>query len=85
MSSTTTRTPTVEVWSQPACSGCQTAKQVLQSRKIPYIEKLIGANGLTKQDLLAAVPDARSVPQIVVDGKPIGGLKELQEWIKWVQ
>ena len=35
-------------------------------------------DGYTKEDLLEAVPSARSVPQIFLDGEHVGGFTELR-------
>lgn len=67
-----------EVWSQTNCPACQEAKRLLDQRAIAYTECMIGINGYTKKDLIAKVPDARSVPQIFINGKLIGGLHELK-------
>jgi glutaredoxin 3 len=45
---------------------------------IEYEEKIIG-DGYLKEDLLEAVPGARSVPQIVLDGELVGGFPELKK------
>jgi glutaredoxin len=42
-------------------------------------KKVIGLNGVSKKDLMLAVPNARTVPQITVDGVAIGGLHELKK------
>lgn len=68
-----------EVWSQTNCPACTEAKRILESRSISYNECMIGVNGYTKKDLIEKVPAARSVPQIFLNGKYIGGLKELKE------
>jgi glutaredoxin 3 len=44
---------------------------------IEYEEKKIG-EGYTKEDLLEAVPNARTVPQIFLDGELVGGFTELR-------
>lgn len=67
---------TATVWSQPNCAACDQAKRILQLHKIPYSEKTLGTNA-TKKELLELVPDARSVPQIFIDDKYIGGINEL--------
>ena len=66
------------VWSQENCLACNQAKTLLEIKGIPYEVKMLGENA-TKQELLEAVPDARSVPQIFIDGKYIGGLSELRK------
>ena len=40
---------------------------------------MIGINGYSKKDLIQKVPDARSVPQIFLNGKYLGGLQELKK------
>jgi glutaredoxin len=40
---------------------------------------MIGVNGYTKKDLIEKVPNARSVPQIFLNGQYVGGLLELKQ------
>lgn len=67
-----------EVWSQTNCPACSEAKKLLERHNIQYNECMIGINGYTKKDLIDKVPTARSVPQIFLDGKYVGGLMELK-------
>lgn len=71
------------VWSQERCTACNSAKALLSSKNITYQERIIGMDegNWTKQALLAAVPDARSVPQIFLDGNYIGGFPELKKYL----
>jgi glutaredoxin len=66
------------IWSQENCLACNQAKTLLDIKGIPYEVKMLGENA-TKQELLAAVPNARSVPQIFINGEYIGGLPELRK------
>ena len=66
------------VWSKPACGYCVKAKNLLKSKGIEYEEKNI-AEGYKIQDLLELVPNARTMPQIWLDGGHIGGYAELAE------
>ena len=66
------------VWSKYHCPYCDQAKALLKQRGIPFEEKKIG-DGFTKEDLLEAVPTARTVPQIFLDDKLIGGFTELKQ------
>ena len=45
-------------------------------------ERMIGTTHWTKAHLLADVPDARSVPQIIINGVHIGGLQELTRFVR---
>ena len=70
---------TAEVWSQTNCPACTEAKRLLAQHGVEILEKMLGNDtGYTKRDLLDAVPHARSVPQIFVNGEYIGGLQELK-------
>jgi len=65
------------IWSKYHCPYCDQAKALLTSKGIEFEERKIG-DGYTKEDLLEAVPAARSVPQIFLDGELIGGFTELK-------
>ena len=65
------------VWSKYHCPYCDQAKALLKQKGIEFEEKKIG-DGYTREDLLEAVPTARTVPQIFLDGELIGGFTELK-------
>lgn len=69
------------VWSKYHCPYCDKAKALLQMKGIAFEERKIG-DGYTKEELLEAVPNARSVPQIILDGKLIGGYTDLEKHLK---
>ena len=69
------------VWSKPGCSQCDSAKHLLKTKGIEYEEKNI-AEGYKIEDLLALVPNAKTMPQIWLDEEHIGGYRELQEKLK---
>ena len=70
----------VIVWSKYHCPYCDQAKALLKDRRIPFEERKIG-DGYTKEELLEAVPNARTVPQIIINGTSIGGFTELRKYI----
>lgn len=65
------------VWSRNECPYCVQAKQLLSIKGIEYEEKKIG-EGYSKEDLLESVPDAKTLPQIFLDGKYVGGFTQLR-------
>ena len=65
------------VWSKYHCPFCDQAKALLKQKGIPFQEKKIG-DGYTKEELLEAVPTARTVPQIFIDDELVGGFTELR-------
>jgi len=66
------------LWSRYHCPYCDQAKALLTSKGIQFEEKKIG-DGYTKEELLEAVPNARTVPQIFLDGELVGGFTELRK------
>lgn len=69
---------TAIVWSKYQCPYCDQAKALLNSKGIQFEERKIG-DGWTKEDLLEAVPTARTVPQIILNDELIGGFNELKK------
>jgi glutaredoxin 3 len=68
----------VIVWSKAGCGFCTRAVSLLEAKKIPFELRTIGV-GWSKQQLLESVPSAQTVPQIIIDGKAIGGFTELYQ------
>ena len=66
------------VWSKDQCPYCVQAKALLESRGIEYEERNIN-NGWDKEDLLTAVPTARTLPQVFLDEELVGGFTELRK------
>ena len=71
------------IWSRYHCPYCDQAKALLGQREIPFEEKKIG-DGYTKEELLEAVPTARTVPQIFIGEELIGGFTELKAHLEKV-
>lgn len=65
------------VWSKDMCPYCDQAKALLKQKGIEFEERKIGS-GYTREQLLEAVPNARTVPQIFLDEQHIGGFTELK-------
>jgi len=65
------------VWSKYQCPYCEQAKALLTQKGIQFEERKIG-DGWTKEDLLEAVPTARTVPQIFINEELVGGFTELK-------
>jgi glutaredoxin len=69
------------VWSKNACPFCDQAKNLLKLKGIEFEERNISTDW-TREQLLEAVPDARTVPQIFLDQQLIGGFTELRKHLK---
>ena len=70
------------VWSKDACPFCVQAKALLESKGIEFEERNIMKGTWTKEQLLEAVPNARTLPQIFLDDNYIGGFTELRKHLQ---
>ena len=62
----------VEIWGRPGCSYCERAKQICKKFGLNYIYHQLDED-FTREELLERFPDAKTFPQIIVDGEYIGG------------
>jgi glutaredoxin 3 len=69
------------VWSKDSCPFCVQAKALLESKGIEFEERNVSKDW-TKEQLLEAVPTARTLPQIFVDDTYIGGFTELRKHLQ---
>ena len=68
------------VWSNVGCHFCEMAKTLLTQKGIEYEERNIAKDWKVEQ-LLEAVPNARTVPQIFLDDKYIGSYDNLVDYL----
>ena len=66
------------VWSKYQCPYCVQAKALLESRGIEYEERNVSQDW-TREQLLEAVPTARTLPQIFLGEELVGGFTELRK------
>jgi len=71
----------IVVWSKENCQFCQKAITLLNNYNIPFEVRKIG-EGWTREQLLEAVPNARTVPQILINDDLIGGYDDLTSYIE---
>jgi glutaredoxin 3 len=69
------------VWSKDNCPYCVQAKALLENKGIEFEERNINKGNWTKEQLLEAVPTARTMPQIFVDDTHVGGFTELRKFL----
>lgn len=72
--------PHVEVHTRPLCIWCLRAKLTLRWAGIPFVEH--DASTPEQRAALAARTGRKTVPQIFVDGRPIGGSDELAALVR---
>lgn len=66
------------VWSKDQCPYCDQAKALLKMRGIEFEERNINKDW-TREQLLEAVPTARTLPQIFLNNELVGGFTELKK------
>ena len=69
------------IWAKPTCPYCVMARKLLESKGYDVDYRAVGYGWNTEQ-LLEAVPNAKTVPQIFIDGEHIGGYDNLQTHLK---
>jgi glutaredoxin 3 len=67
----------VEIYTKMFCGYCHRAKRLLDSKGVDYVEYDITMNGAMRDEMVARAPGARTVPQIFIDGTPVGGSDDL--------
>jgi len=71
---------TVTVLTSPTCSYCHAAKSLLKQQGVDYQEIDLVKQAEQGQQLLIK-SGQRTVPQIFINDKPIGGFTELSELV----
>ena len=72
---------TITIYSKPNCVFCDKAKTMVKKLGLTYEEKMFGKDFNSPEELYKAVgKQVRTIPQIVIDGKHIGGYNELKEY-----
>lgn len=82
-----------EIWTKDTCPYCVKAKRILNDLNIPFVEYKISAGMgeapaqanqyyVTRDQLLEKLPTARTVPQIWIDERHVGGCDNLEAEVK---
>lgn len=69
----------VTVYSTASCPICVRAKTMLDKWEIAYDEVMIDSDEAALKEFAEVTNGARTVPQIIIDGNPVGGFSELTE------
>ena len=71
--------PRVTLYSTGNCPICVKAKSMLDKWNIDFVEARIDTDKAVLKEFGEVTQGARTVPQILIDGKLIGGFSELTE------
>ena len=70
----------VAIFTREGCQYCARAKALLSELGYQYAEVPLPHNVRTK--VVGAVAGAKTVPQVFINGKYVGGLEQLEDWAK---
>ena len=66
----------VTVYSSDFCGFCFRAKRLLDSKQVSYAEINVDGDVAKRREMMALTGN-RTVPQIIINGQPVGGCDEL--------
>ena len=71
-----------KIYSTPRCSWCDRVARMLEDREV-NVEKIdvSGSKDLLKEMQKAAGEKVTTVPQVLIDGKYIGGFTEVERYL----
>ena len=67
----------VEIYTTPTCPYCQSAKALLTRKGTPYAEIDVSRDPALRDAMTQRAGGRRSVPQIFIDGRHIGGSDDM--------
>lgn len=66
----------VEIYTTPTCGYCHRAKRLLSEKGIGFSEIDV-SDPKARAAMMERLPNARTVPQILIGGTPVGGSDDL--------
>tara|TARA_B100001778_G_scaffold286169_1_gene253372 strand:- start:205 stop:519 length:315 start_codon:yes stop_codon:yes gene_type:complete len=68
----------IEIYGKPRCPFCDRAKALCEQKGLDYTYLMLDAD-FTAEEMFERAPNARTFPQIFIDGESIGGFTELEK------
>lgn len=69
--------PKVEMYTKWGCPYCVAAKALFERKGIAFTEYDVTMGGEKRKEMLARVPGAMTVPQILIDDQAYGGFDDV--------
>ena len=70
--------PLIEIFGRDGCAWCARAKALLQRRNYRFVYRSLSENPGLVSELNRRAPDAKTLPQIFVGSRHIGGFTSLE-------
>ncbi|MEM7091169.1 MAG: glutaredoxin 3 [Pseudomonadota bacterium] len=70
---------TVEIYSSPLCGFCHAAKRLLKQKGVNFTEINVRTNPARKSEMIQRAKGGRTVPQIFIGDRHVGGCDDLYE------
>ena len=67
----------VEIYTTMYCPYCWRAKELLSAKSVTFTEINVGGSADKRREMTTRAEGGRTVPQIFINGIPIGGCDEL--------
>ncbi|MDO5606560.1 MAG: glutaredoxin 3 [Paracoccus sp. (in: a-proteobacteria)] len=67
----------VEIYTTPTCPYCLAAKRLLNAKGVAFQETDVSRDPALREAMMQRAGGRRSVPQIFIDGRHIGGSDDL--------
>ena len=67
----------IELYTSPTCGYCHAAKRLLAEKGASYEETDVTADPAKRSEMMQRANGGRTVPQIFIDGRHIGGFTDM--------
>jgi glutaredoxin 3 len=67
----------IVLYTTPFCGYCRAAKQLLRDKRLQYDEIDVAFDSAKRAEMIDRAAGRRTVPQIFIDGRHVGGHYEL--------
>lgn len=67
----------IEIYTSPTCGYCHAAKRLLAQKGADYTEIDVAGDPSRRSEMLGRANGRRTVPQIFIDGRHVGGCDDL--------
>jgi glutaredoxin 3 len=71
--------PPVEVYTTPYCPYCVSAKELLSSKGVTFVEINVAGEPARRAEMVARANGSTTVPQIFIGATHVGGCDDLYE------